>query len=115
MVYPVFNTDAQATSSKVENWIPSFGIPQSIVQYRGTAFKNTEFVNWTKELVITLRLRTAHLSRTNGQFETQNQHIVRYWRNFLNEAENNWSSLALKFAFAQNTSVNYTTGKTRTK
>ena len=32
--------------------------------------------------------------------------------NFLNDAGNNWSSLAPKFAFAHNTSVNYTTGKT---
>ena len=29
----------------------------------------------------------------------------------LNDAGNNWSSLAPKFAFAHNTSVNYTTGK----
>ena len=32
--------------------------------------------------------------------------------NFFNDAGNNWSSLAPKFAFAHNTSVNYTTGKT---
>ena len=30
----------------------------------------------------------------------------------MNDAGNNWSSLAPKFAFAHNTSVNYTTGKT---
>ena len=30
----------------------------------------------------------------------------------MNDAGNNWSSFAPKFAFAQNTSVNYTTGKT---
>ena len=112
MVYPVTNTGAQATISAVEKWIHSFGIPQSIVHDRGTAFINTEFINWTKELGITLRPRTAHSPWTNGKFETQNQHIARYWRNFLNDAGNNWSSLAPKFAFAHNTSVNYTTGKT---
>ena len=48
---------------------------------------------------------------TNGKIETQNQHIARYWRNFLNDAGTNCSSLAPKFAFAHNTSVNYTTGK----
>ena len=48
----------------------------------------------------------------NGKIETQNQHIGRYWRNFLNYAGNNWSSLAPKIAFAHNTSVNYTTGRT---
>ena len=112
MVYPVNNTGAQATISAVEKWIHSFGIPQSIVHERGTAFINTEFVNWTKELGITLRPRTAHSPWTNGKIETQNQHIARYWQNFLNDAGNNWSSLAPKFAFAHNTSVNYTTGKT---
>ena len=112
MVYPVTNTGAQATISAVEKWIHSFGIPQSIVHDRGTAFIKTEFINWTKELGITLGPRTAHSPWTNGKIETQNQHIARYWRNFLNDAGNNWSSLARKFAFAHNTSVNYTTGKT---
>ena len=60
MVYPVTNTGAQATLSAVEKWTHSFGIPQSIVHDRGTAFINTEFINWTKELGITLRPRTAH-------------------------------------------------------
>ena len=79
---------------------------------RGTAFINTEFVNWSKELGITLRPRTGHSPCINCKIETQNQHIARYWRSFLNAAGKNWSSLAPKFAFAHNTSVNYTTGKT---
>ena len=112
MVYPVTNTGAQATIAAVEKWILHFGIPQSIIHDRGTAFLNTDFVNWTKELGITLRPRTAHSSRTNGKVETQNQHIARYWRSFLNDAGTNWAPLAPKFAFAHNTSVNYTTGKT---
>ena len=112
MVYPVTNTGAQATISALERTIHSFGLPQSIVHDRGTAFINTEFIDWTKELGITLRTKTAHSPWTNGKIETQNQHIARYWRNFLNDAGNNWSSLAPKFAFAHNTSVNYATGKT---
>ena len=60
MVYPVTNTGAQATIAAVEKWILHFGIPQSIIHNRGTAFFNTDFVNWTKELGITLRPRTAH-------------------------------------------------------
>ena len=112
MVYAVRNTLALATITAVEKWILSFGIPQSIIHDRGTAFINTEFINRTKELGNTLRPRTAYSPWTNGKIETQNQHIARYWRNFLNNAGNNWSSLAPKFALAQNTSVNYTTGKT---
>ena len=112
LVYSVINTSAQATIAAFEKWIHSFGIPQSIIHDRGTAFINTDFINWTKELGITLRPRTAYSPWTNGKIETQNQHIARYWRNFLNDAGTNWSSLAPKFAFARNTSVNYTTGKT---
>ena len=112
MVYPVTNTGAQATISAVEKWLHSFEILQSIVHDRGTAFINTEFIIWTKELGIFLRPRTAHSPWPNGNIETENQHIARYWRNFLNDAGNNWSSLAPKFAFAHNTSVNFTTGKT---
>ena len=112
MVYSVANTSAQATIAAVEKWIHSFGIPQSIIHDRGTAFINTDFINWTKELGITLRPRAAYSPWTNGKVETQNQHIARFWRNFLNDAGTNWSSLAPKFAFAHNTSVNYTTEKT---
>ena len=112
LVYPVRNTTALATITAVENWVLSFGIPQSIIHDRGTAFINTEFISWTEELGITLRPRTAYSPLTNDKIETQNQHIARYWRNVPNDAGNNWSTLAPNFAFARNTSVNYTTGKT---
>ena len=112
MIYTVTNTGAQATISAVENWVHSFGILQSILHDRGTAFINTEFINWRKELGITFRPQTAHSPWTNnGKVEIQNQHIARYWCNFLNDAGNNWSSLAPMFAFADDTRVNYTTGK----
>ena len=83
-----------------------FGFPQSIIHGRGTTFLNTDFVNWTKELGITLRPRTAHSTWTNGKGRTQNQQITRYRRSFLNDAGTNWAPLAQKFAFAHNTSVN---------
>ena len=45
VVYPVTNTGAQATISAVEKWVHSYGIPQSIVHDRGTAFIKTDFFN----------------------------------------------------------------------
>ena len=60
MVYSVTTIGAQATSSALEKWIRSSKIPQPVVHDRGTAFINAEFFNWTKELGITLRPRTAH-------------------------------------------------------
>ena len=59
-----------------------------------------------------MRPGAAHPLWTNGEVETQNQHIARYWISFLNDAGTNWASLAPKPAFPHNTSVNYTTGKT---
>ena len=112
MIYRVVNTAAQAALSAVEKWIRSFGISQSIVHDRGTAFINTDFINSIKELVSPLRPPRVHLLWTDGIFETQNQHNSRYWRYFLNDAGNIWSSSAPKFVFAHNASVNYTTGKT---
>ena len=64
---------------------------------------------------ITLRRRTAHSPWTIGKVETQNQHIARFWKSFLNDAGTNWASLEPKTAFAHITSVNYTTGKTPNK
>ena len=96
VVYPVRKTTTLATIIAVEKWILSFGIPQSINHDRSTAFIYTEFINWTKELGITQRPRTAYSPWTNGEIETQNQHSARYWRNIPNDAGNNWSSLAAK-------------------
>ena len=112
MVYPVTDTGAQATIAAVEKWILHFGIPQSIIHDRGTAFLNTDFVNWVKDLGGTLRTRTAHSPWTNGKVQTQNQHNALYWRSFLNNAGTNWAPLAPNFAFADNSGFNYTTGKT---
>ena len=102
MVYHVTNTVAQATIAAVEKWILHFRVPQSIIHDKGTAFRNTDFVNWTKKLGITLRPRTAHSPWTNGKVESQNHHIVRYGRIFLNDAGTNWARVAPKLAFAQN-------------
>ena len=103
MVYTVRKTTDLATTTALEKWILSFVIPKSIIHDRGTAFINTEFINCNKEFGITLRPRTAYSPWTNGKIETQNHYIARYWRNFLNDAGNNWSSLVPKFAFAHNT------------
>ena len=89
-------------------WNPSIFCARS----RFCAFINTEVVNWTKELGITLRANTTHSPWTNGKVETQNQNIAPFWRNFMNDAGNNWSSSAPKFAFTHNTSFSCTTGQT---
>ena len=91
MVYPVRNTTALATITAAENLILSSGIAQSIIHDRGTAIVNTEIINWTKKIGITLRSRTVYSPWANGKIETLNQNVGRYWRNLLNNAGNNWS------------------------
>ena len=60
MVYHVTKNRAHATIAAVENWILPFGILEAIKHDRGTDFLNPNFVNWTNDLGITLRPRTAH-------------------------------------------------------
>ena len=79
---------------------------------RGNEFFKKELVNWTKKLGITPPPPTAHSPWANGKIETQNQQIVLYWRSFLNDAWNNWCSLAPKIGLGHNTNVNYTKRKT---
>ena len=110
--YPVRDTGAQTTINALAKWITSYGIPQKIVHDNGSAFINSDFINWTKEFGITLAPRTTYSPWTNGKVEVQNQHLTRYWRNFMNQSGNNWSKLASKVAFDYNTSVIYTTGQT---
>ena len=58
-----------------------------------------------------MRPRTAHSPWTNGKVETQSSkpHII---GEVFIDAGTNWAPLAPKFAFAHNTSVNHTSGKT---
>ena len=89
MLYPVTNTGAQATIAAVQKWILLFGIPQSIIHDRRTDYPNTDIVNWTKELGIIIRPRTAHSPWTKSKVETQNQDIARFWKKFLNNSGTN--------------------------
>ena len=83
MVYPVRSTTALATNTAVEKWTLSFGIPQSIIHDRGTAFINTEIIDWTKELGTTLRLCTAYSPWTNGKLKPRTNILLDTGETFL--------------------------------
>ena len=108
MVYPVANSGAPATISAVEKGIHFFVTSQSIVNDRGNSFINTDFINWTKELGITLRYQTAHLPWKDCKIETPSQDIAHHCRNFSNDAGTNWSSFAPKIVFAHKTKESLT-------
>ena len=81
--YPVGDTGAQTTINALGKWITSYAIPQKIVHDNGSAFINSDFINWTKEFAKTLAPRTTYSPWTNGKVEVQNQHLTIYWRNFM--------------------------------
>ena len=118
--FPVRDTGAQTTINALEKWITSYGIPQKLVHDNGSAFINSDFINKTKEsnnpyYLLAMDQRQSRSTKspwTNGKVEVQNQHPTRYWRNFMNQSGNNWSKFTSKFAFAHDTSVNYTTRHT---
>ena len=111
-VYAVKSATSDETIKQMEKFITSFGIPQHIVHDNGTAFMSSDFENWSFELGITLRPRTAYSLWTNGKVEIQNKHLTNYLRHFLNTTGTNWAKFVDKFAFAHNTAVNYSTGYT---
>ena len=77
-VYPVKDTSAQATMTALENWITSYGIPQKIKHGNVTAIINSDFINWTKALGVSLSPQTTYSPWTNGIVEVQNQHLTQY-------------------------------------
>ena len=71
-VYAVKSANSDETKKQMEKFITIFGIPQHILHHDRTAFMSSDFVNWTFELGITLRPRTAYSPWTNGKVEIQN-------------------------------------------
>ena len=111
-VYPVKTTSALHAIEAMENWILTFGFPQILLHDRGSAIINIEVTNWATELGITLAPRFDHSPWANGNVEIQNKHLTQKFHHFLPKNGSNWASLAPKFAFAHNTSVNTATGST---
>ena len=60
-VYQVKETSAQATNSALEKWITIFEIPRTIIHDNGTAFINSDFINWTKIFGIKHAPRATYL------------------------------------------------------
>ena len=72
----VRDTGAQTTINALEKWITSYDIPQKIVHDNGSAFINSDFINWAKEFGITLAPRNTYSPSTNGKLEVQNQQLT---------------------------------------
>ena len=64
--YPVRDTGAQTTINALQKWITSYGIHHKIVHDNGSAFINSNFINWSEEFGMTLAPRTTYSPWTNG-------------------------------------------------
>ena len=56
----VIDTRAQTTINALRKWITSNAFTQKIVHGNGSAFKNNDSINWTKESGINLAPRTSY-------------------------------------------------------
>ena len=73
---------------------------------------STHFSTLLPKFDITHAPRTKWSPRTNGKVEIQNKHLSEIFRCYLSQAGNYWTKLTCQFAFAQNTSLNSSTGTT---
>ena len=58
--YPLRDTGAQTIIYALEKWIRSFCIPHKNVFDNGSAFINSDFINWTKDFAKTLAPLTTY-------------------------------------------------------
>ena len=94
----------------VKHYIPLHGIPRAITSDRGSQFVSEFWARVCQLLRITRRLSTAYHPETDGSTERANQRIEAYFRNFVNEAQDDWSLWSPIAALALNSLNNASTG-----
>ena len=94
----------------IKHYIPLHGIPRAITSDRGSQFVSEFWARVCQLLRITRRLSTAYHPETDGSTERANQRIEAYFRNFVNEAQDDWSLWSPIGALALNGLNNASTG-----
>ena len=89
----------------------TFGFPEKTISDRGPQYASLFMKELAQMLGIKLGLSTAYHPQTDGQTERINQEVEQYLRHFVNERQNDWSSLLPTAEFALNNRVNASTGK----
>ena len=71
----------------------TFGLPEKTVSDRGPQYASAFMKELLGLLGIKAALSTAYHPQTDGQTERLNQEVEQYLRHFVNERQNDWSSL----------------------
>jgi hypothetical protein len=88
-----------------------FGFPEKTVSDRGPQYASAFMKELLGLLGIKSALSTAYHPQTDGQTERLNQEVEQYLRHFVNERQNDWSSLLVTAEFALNNRMNASTKK----
>jgi len=89
-----------------------FGFPEKHISDRGPQYASAFTRDLANLLGIKLGISTAFHPQTDGQTERVNHEVEQYLRHFVNEYQNDWSSLLPTAEFALNNRVNASTRKT---
>ena len=99
------NDAETATEVLLKKWIIPFGPPEILVTDKGPEYFNSTLTNFCTYFGIKYRPRHANEPWANGLVESQNKHLGRFIRNYLQPQNDNWSDQAEYYAFAHNTQV----------
>ena len=89
----------------------TFRFPEKTISDQGPQYASLFMKELAQMLGIKLSLSTAYHPQTDGQTECINQEVEQYLCHFVNERQNDWSSLLPMAEFALNNQVNASTGK----
>lgn len=96
----------------IERVLSRFGTPKGIVSDRGSLFISRMWGEICAVVKLKRRLSTAFHPQSDGQTERQNQTLETYLRIFVNDEQDNWTSLLPLAEFAYNNSVHSATNLT---
>ena len=116
MCYVPSATASDVTSLGVAKLFPehvwrTFGLPEKTVSDRGPQYASAFMKELLGLLGIKAALSTAYHPQTDGQTERLNQEVEQYLQHFVNERQNDWSSLLPTAEFALNNRMNASTKK----
>ena len=96
----------------VKNIVTRYGIPEKIISDRDKLFTSHFWEELCQALQIKRALSTAYHPRSDGQTERTDQTLERYLRLYVNNEQNNWSTLLHQAALAYNSTKQETIGMT---
>jgi hypothetical protein len=110
--YALKDMTASTVAKYLVDFILNFGIPEQILTDQGTNFMS-QLINEIYDVLDIQRTRTTpYHAQCDGLSERTIQTMKEMIRHFIDLDQKNWDTLLDKLAFAYNTSVHATTGKT---